>query len=108
MNSLTSLKSGSHTLDCNKKTKFPKVIRKYIIDFPILVKFNQSMLTKSDLKQIGTIVEKSETRIKKDLGAKITKIQKDVAYTRNFLDKRDIINEKRIARIEEHLGFTEN
>lgn len=44
-------------------------------------------------------LEKSFVRLEKGQ----MRIQKDVTYTRNFLDHRDILNEKRIAKIEAKL-----
>lgn len=108
------------------------LIWKYIIDLPALLRFNQSMLTKTDLQQIrGVVREEVEAEVgnaKSDLASNITrvqlrnssdlmdiqnrlknlevgqrKIQKDLNFQINFLDKDHLSNLRRIQRIEEKL-----
>lgn len=66
------------------------------------------MLTKTDLHEIEKIVKSSEVRVKRELGTKITKVQHKLEETDKFLDKDIMADRKRIIRIEEHLGFTQN
>jgi hypothetical protein len=66
------------------------------------------MLTKTDLHEIGKIVKGSEVRVKKELGAKITKVQNKLEEMDKFLDKEIMADRKRIVRIEENLNFPEN
>lgn len=66
------------------------------------------MLTKTDLHEINKIVTGSEARVKKELGTKITKVQKTLEEMDKFLDKEMMADRKRIVRIEEHLNFPQN
>ena len=66
------------------------------------------MLTKTDLYEIDKIVKGSEVRVKKEIGTKITKVQKKLEEMDNFLDKELMADRRRIFRIEEHLNFPEN
>lgn len=75
------------------------------------------MLTKTDLQQIGKIVddrldqkldEKLEP-IKKDLKylkKKVNRIDKTVSLTVKNYDEVDVRLEKRVRKIEEHIGLT--
>lgn len=86
------------------------------------------MLTKNDLVQIKTVVsdvvgdtvekvvervlenklQKKLEPIKKDIkiiNKRLNKIQKDLTITINYFDKNSIDHEKRIMKIENHLGF---
>ena len=92
------------------------------------------MLTKSDLKEFRKIVrEEVETESEntknelqaemkmnmvrsvgelrelnnrvKNIEVKLNKIQKDVKYTVDFLDKEGLIIQKRVKRIEKHLNL---
>jgi hypothetical protein len=70
------------------------------------------MLTKSDLQQIGNVVEKSEKRIKKEITAHVTKevgkVERKLDNMDKFLDKEIMADRRRITRIEEHLNFPQN
>jgi vacuolar-type H+-ATPase subunit I/STV1 len=65
------------------------------------------MLTKSDLQAIrGIVVNEvngSETRVKRELGKKIDKVQKTLEEMDKFLDKEIMADRKRIVKIEEKL-----
>jgi hypothetical protein len=66
------------------------------------------MLTKTDLSEISKIVTGSEARVKKELGTKITKVQKTLEEMDKFLDKELMADRRRIIRIEGHLNFPKN
>ena len=57
---------------------------------------------KMNLIRIVTEIRGVENRLK-NLEIRITKVQKDLKYTINFLDKEGLKVIKRIERIEEHL-----
>ena len=66
------------------------------------------MLTKADLNEINKIAIGSEGRIKRELGTKITRVQKKLEEMDKFLDKEVMSDRKRITQIEEHLNFPQN
>jgi len=66
------------------------------------------MLTKSDLKNIGDIVQNEIQPVRRDiktLKTDVTKIRKDMNMVLGYLDKEYIDLRKRVERIEEHLGL---
>lgn len=77
------------------------------------------MLTKSDLKQIGNVIdERLEEKlepIKEDLGKlqkdmkglkkKVNKIDKTVDIIARNYDKEDVKLQRRVSKIEEHLSL---
>lgn len=76
------------------------------------------MLTQNDLTQIKTIVEDVvDNKFKKELGPvkkdikiihkQINKIQKDTKIIINYFDTNYVNHEKRIGKIERHLGFSQ-
>jgi len=65
------------------------------------------MLTKSDLQQIGNLIDKS---LDKKLDIKLKPIRKDLGYLRKTVDilidrtdREDMSLKKRVVKIEEHL-----
>lgn len=73
------------------------------------------MLTKNDLKQIGILVNQIiEARIKplareiKELHRRVKKMERDLKLITNYFDREYIDHDKRITRIETHLGLQSN
>ena len=66
------------------------MMQKYPIDFPTNLSSNKGMLTNGDLQKISGIVNGAVKNSEVRLRSEIKKVQKDVAYTRSFLDKQDI------------------
>lgn len=67
------------------------------------------MLTKSDLNQIGGVIDEKLEPIKKDLKylkKKVNRIDKTVSLTVKNYDERDVKLERRVKRIETHIGLT--
>ena len=69
-------------------------------------------LTTSDLQQIRTIVREEIDPVKQDLAkhhqetkAGFKKLTKNLAFSVNFLEKQDITIQKRVARLENHIGL---
>jgi hypothetical protein len=65
------------------------------------------MLTKSDLVQIGKVVDDNIvsqiTSLKKDLSKRFDKLDRKLDYAINFLDRDHLKLLERVERIEEHL-----
>ena len=75
--------------------------------------YTESMLTKTDLKQIEGVVGKVVKKVvKKELGKglapikkDITKIRSDMAIMSSFFDNEYLGLRSRVERIEHHIGF---
>ena len=66
------------------------------------------MLTKSDLEQIGNVVDEKLEVVKKDLKylkKKVNRIDKTVSIVVRKYDEGDVRLEKRVRRIEDHLDL---
>ena len=65
------------------------------------------LLSEMKMNMIRTVEELRELNTRnKNLEIKIKKIQKDIKYTVDFLDRDHLIkSQKRVKRIEEHLRF---
>ncbi|MEK7451180.1 MAG: hypothetical protein AAB662_04565 [Patescibacteria group bacterium] len=73
------------------------------------------MLTKSDLSQIGNVIEEKLEPIKKDLTGlkkdvkylkkKVNRIDKTVSLTVKNYDEADVKLGRRVTKIEAHLGL---
>ena len=64
------------------------------------------LLSEMKMNMIRTVEELRELNTRnKNLEIKINKIQKDIKYTVDFLDRDHLKTQKRVQRIEEHLGF---
>lgn len=69
------------------------------------------MVTKSDLKQIGNVVDEKLDPIKKDLKylkKKVNRIDKTLSLTVKNYDEGDVKLERRVKIIEKHLDLPEN
>jgi tetrahydromethanopterin S-methyltransferase subunit G len=64
------------------------------------------MLTKADLEQIAQIVKAEIEPIKQGLKKLERKIDRVESSIIAYFDKRDVDHEKRIKRIEDHVGFS--
>lgn len=67
------------------------------------------MLTKSDLNQIGNVVDEKLEPVKKDikyLKKKVNRIDKTLDLVVKKYDEEDVRVQKRVKRIETHLGLT--
>lgn len=77
----------------------------------ILNNYNLMTLTKSDLEQIGSVIEEKikplESEIK-DIKKSVKKIEVNVESMLGFLDEQDVKLHKRVTRIEKHLNLPQN
>ncbi len=67
------------------------------------------MLTKIDLNQIRNVIGEELEPIKKDLKylrKKVNRIDKTVSLTVKNYDEGDVKLERRVGKIEEHIGLT--
>jgi len=81
------------------------------------------MLTKSDLSQIGNVIDEKLDPIKKDLKTvqgglqtvqkdlkylkkKVNRIDKTVSLTVKNYDEGDVRLERRVRKVEQHIGLT--
>ncbi len=63
------------------------------------------MLTKSDLKQIDSVVSKRIKKEMKPLKSDVSNIRKDTKTLINYFDREYLEIRARIERIEEHLNL---
>ena len=73
------------------------------------------MLTKNDLKQIEILVDRIlEAKLKpltveiKELHRRVKKMERDLKLITNYFDREYLDHDKRITRIETHLGLQSN
>lgn len=66
------------------------------------------MLTKSDIEQIGSVIENKLEPVKKDLKSlkrKVNKIDKTLDVVVKNYDEGDVRLERRVRKIEQHLSI---